>query len=291
MRFNPPPGWPIEPSWAPPQGWTPDPAWPPAPAGWQFWIADGVPPGRRRMSKGAVIALATGVVALVAAIAVVVTLGLRDSDADNAKSSAGNSTSSAKSDRPNAIRVASPRLVTGADSAQPKVLLSVYEDFLCPVCGSFEQKFGPTIDTLIDTGAVAVDYYMVTILDRVATYSSRSAAAAYCVADDSADAFRRFHALLFARQPSETAASFPDDAALTEDARVAGSGDAGACITSGRYIPMVKGLADAENINAVPTVRINGEPFQPMTSTPEDLITRVKSIEGDLPSGVTPTTR
>lgn len=42
MRFNPPPGWPIEPGWSPPPEWEPDPAWPSAPPGWQFWV-EGVP--------------------------------------------------------------------------------------------------------------------------------------------------------------------------------------------------------------------------------------------------------
>lgn len=42
------------------------------------------------------------------------------------------------------------------------------------------------MNKLIDTGAVA---------------------AAYCVADESIDAFRRFHAALYAQQPEETSAS------------------------------------------------------------------------------------
>ena len=47
------------------------------------------------------------------------------------------------------------------------------------------------------------DYYMVAILDRPGRdYSSR--AAAYCVADQSIDAFRRFHAALHTHQPAET---------------------------------------------------------------------------------------
>jgi protein-disulfide isomerase len=46
------------------------------------------------------------------------------------------------------------------------------------------------VNKLIDTGAVA---------------------AAYCVADESIDAFRRFHAALYAQQPEETATVFPDN--------------------------------------------------------------------------------
>ncbi|HEX2399969.1 MAG TPA: thioredoxin domain-containing protein, partial [Mycobacterium sp.] len=89
------------------------------------------------------------------------------------------------------IRVASSNVIKNEGSSDPKVVLSLYEDFLCPHCGLFEQQFGPTVSKLIDTGAVAADYYMVAILDKQGNgYSSRAANAAYCVADESIDAFR-----------------------------------------------------------------------------------------------------
>ena len=58
---------------------------------------------------------------------------------------------------------------------------------------------------LIDSGAVATDFYMVAILDRPSNqnYSSRASAAAYCVADEDTtpdkQVFRRFHAALYAQ--------------------------------------------------------------------------------------------
>ena len=74
-----------------------------------------------------------------------------------------------------AIRVASSKLVTKEGTTEPKVVLSLYEDFLCPVCRRFEGDFGPTIKQLIDSGAVAADYYMVAILDSPATRTTRRA--------------------------------------------------------------------------------------------------------------------
>jgi protein-disulfide isomerase len=65
-----------------------------------------------------------------------------------------------------AIRVTSSNLITDPGTGQPEVVLSLYEDSLCPYCRRFEQTFGATVDKLIDTGAVAADYYMVAILDR-----------------------------------------------------------------------------------------------------------------------------
>ena len=125
-----------------------------------------------------------------------------------------------------AIRVTSSKLVTKDGSKDPKAVVSFYEDFLCPACGNFERGFGPTVSKLIDDGEIAADYYMTGFLSRPQNqqYSSRAANAAYCVADESIDAFRRFHTALYTKdiQPSETGTSFPDNAKLTELAREAG---------------------------------------------------------------------
>jgi protein-disulfide isomerase len=181
------------------------------------------------------------------------------------------------------VRVASSNVIKNEGSSDPKVVVSLYEDFLCPHCGQFEQQFGPTVNKLIDTGAIAADYYMVAILDRAGNgYSSRAANAAYCVADESVDAFRRFHARLFAEQPAEGSAVYPDNARLVEMARVAGAGGGVPdCINNGRYTEMTKGLAAATGIQATPTIRINGEDYE--TSTPDALVAKVKEIVGNLP--------
>ena len=182
------------------------------------------------------------------------------------------------------IRVASSSVIKKEGTDEPKAVVSMYEDFLCPHCGAFEQQFGPTINKLVDAGVIAADYYMVGILDRPQNqnYSSRAGGAAYCVAEESNDAFRRFHAALYAQQPSETGTSYPDNARLVEVARQAGAaGTVPECITKGRFVDMVKGLAAATGIKATPTIRINGEDYQ--YSTPEELVSKIRTIVGDVP--------
>lgn len=139
---------------------------------------------------------------------------------------------------------------------------------------------------LIDLGAIAADYSMVSILDspRNQNYSSRAGAAALCVADESLDAFRRFHTALFstAIQPSETGKTFPDNARLIELARESGVvGKVPDCINSGKYIAKVTGEAAAAKIRATPTIKINGEDYDP--STPDALVGKIKEIVGDVP--------
>lgn len=187
---------------------------------------------------------------------------------------------------PRAVRVTSSKLVTKEGTKDPKAQVSFYEDFLCPACGNFERTFGATVSQLIDIGAIGADYYMLGFLSNSTNdnYSSRAAAAAYCVADESIDAFRRFHTALFSKniQPEEQGSTFPDNARLTELAREAGAaGKVPECISSGKYLPLVDGLASTENIRGTPTIRINGKDWRP--TTPQALVDAIKQIVGNVP--------
>ena len=182
------------------------------------------------------------------------------------------------------VRVESSSLIKKEGTEEPKAVVAMYEDFLCPHCAAMEQQFGPTISKLIDSGAIAADYYMVSILDRPQNqnYPARAGAAAYCVADESVDAFRRFHAALFAQQPGEVGAEYPDNDRLIEVARQAGAaGTVPECINKDTYVDMVGGLAAATGIKSTPSIRINGEDYE--SSTPEALVAKIKEIVGDVP--------
>jgi protein-disulfide isomerase len=206
---------------------------------------------------------------------------------------------------------AQDKLIKNPDG-KPKAVLTLYEDFLCPVCKGFEMEFGTTVDDLITSGAVQADYYMVAILDNKGEgYSSRSGNAAYCVAEadttPTKEKFRRFHGMLYAAQPEEIGGSYPNNDDLLSKARVAGletNSSLKDCINNGKYTKMVKGLAEAEGVNSTPTIRINGKPFsltktgpdgkpiigpdqKPVPKTRQDLIAAVTEITGQVP-GLTP---
>jgi protein-disulfide isomerase len=192
-----------------------------------------------------------------------------------------------------AVRVTSGKLITQPGSTDPKVVVSFYEDFLCPACGNFERTYGPTVSKLIDTGAIAADYSMVSILDskQNQNYSSRAGAASLCVADESIEAYRRFRTKLYSKgiQPDERGSNFPDNAQLIELARVAGVvGKVPDCINSGKYLAKVTGAAAADKINATPTIKINGNDYEP--TTPDALVAAVKQIVGDVPGIDNPVT-
>ncbi len=192
------------------------------------------------------------------------------------------------------VKVTSSKLVTQPGTSNPKAVVVFYEDFLCPACGNFERAFGPTVGKLIEIGAIAAEYSMVSILDnpRNQDYSSRAGAAALCVADESIDAFRRFHTALYSSniQPNERGSSFPDNARLIELAREAGVvGKVPDCVNSGKYLSKVTAEAGAAGISATPTIKINGTDYDP--STPDALVAKIKEIVGDIPgidTAVTP---
>jgi protein-disulfide isomerase len=186
-----------------------------------------------------------------------------------------------------AVRVASSEVITNEGTSDPKAVISLFEDFQCPACKNFEQAFGPTLNKLVDAGAIAIDYHTVAILNSPVNdnYSTRAGNAAYCVAEEDTtpmkDSFRRFHGALFAQQPAEGSPA-PDDAALTETARQSGvAGGVAECIANGNFNDVVDGMASAAGISATPTVRLNGEDYR--VSTPEDLVTKVREIVGDVP--------
>ena len=183
-----------------------------------------------------------------------------------------------------AVRITSASLIKKDGTDEPKAVLSIYEDFQCPHCRDFAKEFGPAINKISDSGAAAVDYNMVSILNATNKgYSMRAANAAYCVADENKEAFVRFHSALFAQQPIEGSGSGPDNAALIETARQAGvSGAVAECINSGKYDDMVKGLAAASKITATPTIRLNGQDISP--ATPEELTAKIAQIVGPVPA-------
>ncbi|MUL47972.1 thioredoxin domain-containing protein [Mycobacterium sp. CBMA293] len=231
----------------------------------------------------AVIAVIAVVMATVAAVVVI----RHVSGAQDSETSEAASTSSSTGAGPTPLRsvhLAAPHVVTKPGSTEPKATLKVYEDFLCPYCGRFEQVYGPTIQKLIADGRIAVDYTMVSILGRgdPKSYSVRAGAAAYCVADADVAAFQRFHATLFAKQPEETAGTFPSDDQLIAQAREAGAPDSVAgCITSGTNRAMVNTAVKSAGITSTPTVLLNGTDIGDavlLQPDPQALLDQLKTV-------------
>lgn len=93
-------------------------------------------------------------------------------------------------------------VVVGEDSA--KATIDLYEDFLCPACGSFKKTYGPQIKQEIEAGTLKVRYHALPFLIKYSDpegYSRDAANAALCAADEGK--FWEYHETLFAEQPEE----------------------------------------------------------------------------------------
>ena len=164
--------------------------------------------------------------------------------------------------------------------------MSFYEDFLCPVCGNFEQTFGPTISKLIDSGAIAADYYMVAILDRPTNqnYSSRAGAAALLRGrrDHPTSASAASTPRCTPSSPAETGTHVPRQRQLIEIARQAGVvGKVPECVNSGKYLDMVDGLAAATQRQRAR--RPSGSTARTTRVDARRLVAKIKGIVGDVP--------
>jgi len=148
----------------------------------------------------------------------------------------------------------------------PKTV-DTYIDFMCPVCNSFEQAYGPTLQQLVDDGTITLNIHPISILDRQSQgtqYSTRSASAAYCVAVDDPAALPAFVKALYAQQPSEGTAGL-DDATLASIATTAGASDAvTSCIEGGTYMKFVTAMTRGTPVQSgaagvsTPTIVVNG---------------------------------
>jgi len=101
-------------------------------------------------------------------------------------------------------------VLVGKDTAT--VTVDVYEDFLCPICGTFEKTYGATIKQAVDDGKAKIRYHILPMLSSRSNppgYSADSANAGLCVADEGK--FNAFHAALFAKQPQEGEAGYTKD--------------------------------------------------------------------------------
>lgn len=181
--------------------------------------------------------------------------------------------------------VPTPALPAGADpvvsEANPAgvVDIQIVVDYLCPICGEFEETNGAFIQTLIESGAATVEVRPIAILTSRSAgteYSLRAANAAACVADRTPSAFFDFHTALFEEQPEEGTPGLDDDQ-LIELAVGAGSSRSAIedCVRERTFASWVRAATDralsgplairdvdAERVEGTPSVFVNGQLFE-----------------------------
>lgn len=178
-----------------------------------------------------------------------------------------------KADAVTAIASASPAPSATAsnDAASDPAEIVIYQDYICPACKGFENKFSPELKSLRDSGKATVEYRFVTFLDNMSSgtnYSSRAANTAACVINQTPDKFYAFNTALYEQQPAEGSTGLPNQK-LIEIAQSVGVTGIDDCVKNGTY----RGWAADANKTALaipltgtPTILINGEKWDGKTS-------------------------
>lgn len=148
-------------------------------------------------------------------------------------------------------------------AADAAVTVRVVMDLQCPFCKAFEEANGQVLADAVRDGTAAVEYSVISFLDRASTteYSSRAGNASFCVADSGLDDYQGWLADMFARQPEEGGDGLPDSD-LIDIAQTNGYTDSAVadCITDRQYDTYLRTKTDEvldSGVNGTPTVYVD----------------------------------
>ena len=217
----------------------------------------------RRRRVLVVSAAVIGVLALIVAIAVAVQSS-RDTTGEAATPPAG------------AVdRYALPM----GDTTAP-VTVTVYEDFMCPYCGLFEDASRDVLKEYATAGDVQVRYHVVSFLDGQSStdYSTRAANALAVVLDQAGpEVAVKFHDSLFENQPSEGGSGLSDEQLI--DLAVQAGADRKAVtgpiesLAFEQWVVNSTGEWSDRGFTGTPTVTVAGEEIE--FESVEDLLTNM----------------
>lgn len=179
-----------------------------------------------------------------------------------------------------------------ADGAATNV--SVYLDFQCPHCLSFEQTNMPDLTDRLQDGTISLTLHPVALMDNSSQgtdFSSRAANAAVCVAEHQPGALLDVVPALFDLQGAATQGTVNDDV-LTSAVSDAGadSSEVRSCMIDREYDGWVRSATDAALNNpslaganggfGTPTVLVDGEVFTGNYEDPTKLPAFIQEKQG-----------
>lgn len=143
-----------------------------------------------------------------------------------------------------ALQADEERKAPEVDRSQPPLDVTVYVDYMCPACGSFEQTYGTMLENYVGSGDITLQVYPLNFLDTQSNgtkYSSRAANLMGCVVEQQPDSAFKLHKHLLSAevQPAEQTPGLTDDE-LIEEAGAAGvevTDELKQCVKDRRFAP------------------------------------------------------
>ena len=164
-----------------------------------------------------------------------------------------------------ALRLLDDGVYVGSSAAPTTI--DIFNEPICPPCGSFIRSNAGDIDTAVNNKKLAVRYHLLSFLDDKShskNYSTRAVAASYCVAGQANPTlYSDFYSGLFASsfQPQEGGAEDRTDGELAQLAKTVGVDPAVInCIKSGEDVGTAKAKIAAGDATLA-GLDANGTPF------------------------------
>jgi protein-disulfide isomerase len=181
-----------------------------------------------------------------------------------------------------------------------------YIDYQCPYCNQFETTNAEQLGTWLDGGFATLEIHPIALLDSSSSgtkYSTRSANAAACVANDKPSAFFAMNSALFADQPKEGGTGLTNAKILSILNKAgAGGSDIEKCVNDQKFSAFVaastkraltKPLPNStlDKVTGTPTVIVNGTQYTGSLTDAKAFATFVQGLMtgGDSNSTSTPT--
>jgi protein-disulfide isomerase len=137
-------------------------------------------------------------------------------------------------------------------------VIDIYEDYLCPICERFEERYGADLTTALNAKQITVRYHSIAILDsrtEPAGYSTRAANAALCSVD--AGIYPAYHKKLFDSQPAEGSAGLTDDELVAFGTDLKAQGDFAGCVNGATNAKLV--TAETDKATSDPALQTDGQ--------------------------------
>lgn len=167
-------------------------------------------------------------------------------------------------------------------SAEAPVVVDFYYDYHCESCMQVDGALGSILRDEQRIGRVLVNYHPLVVNDshtRGEKYASRAAGAAYCVAQESPEAFENYHRRLLSMQPQIGSFGHNNKWLADEGARAGAKPQLLDCITRDTYEPFAREMTakfrQTRDNHRVPQLYVNERPI-PLTISQRQLRQRLK---------------
>ncbi|MFE4644586.1 thioredoxin domain-containing protein, partial [Streptomyces sp. NPDC056730] len=148
--------------------------------------------------------------------------------------------------------------------------LELYEDSRCPVCATFEQTVGETVQNGVDSGTFKIKYVGATFIDNSdnGTGSKNALSALGAALNVSPEAFLQYKTALYSAKfhPEETSDTFAKDSYLIEVAdsvsALKGNKAFQKDVTDGTYDAWAMKMSaafDKSGVKGTPTLKLDGK--------------------------------